>query len=96
MHFCTCNKAFIPETALWVPEKIYDYGRDFIRDRKGDLSQTELELLLYELNKLWREREKRILNHANALKANEVGKYKRQLRDISSGQNRSKQILRNG
>lgn len=41
-HFCTCNKAFIPESALWVPEKVYDFGRDFIKDRKGDLSQTEL------------------------------------------------------
>ena len=53
-HFCTCNKAFIPEAAMWVPQKIYDYGRDFIKERKGDLSQAELELLLYELNKLWR------------------------------------------
>ena len=96
IHFCTCNKAFIPEAALWVPEKVYDYGKDFIKDRNGELSQTELELLLYELNKLWREREKRILNHLNALKANEVGKYKRQLRDISSGQNRSKQVLKGG
>ena len=35
MHFCTCNKAFIPENSLWVPEKVYDYGRDFIKDRNG-------------------------------------------------------------
>jgi len=60
------------------------------------LSQTELELLLYDLNKIWREREKRILNHVNALKANEIGKYKRQIRDISAGQNKSKQMLRGG
>lgn len=86
IHFCTCNKAFIPEEALWVPEKVYDFGRDFIKGRQGELSQTELELLLYELNKLWREREKRILNHANFQKANEVGKYKRKLRDASRGQ----------
>jgi hypothetical protein len=42
-----------------------------------------LELLLYELNKLWREREKRILNHLYATKAHEVGKYKRQIKDLS-------------
>ena len=42
LHFCTCNKAFIPEEAMWVPEKIYDYGRDFIKDKKGEVSQTEL------------------------------------------------------
>jgi len=48
------------------------------------------------LNKIWREREKRILNHVNALKANEIGKYKRQIRDISAGQNKSKQMLRGG
>ena len=40
---------------------------------------SELDLLLYELNKIWREREKRIVNHVNALKANEVAKYKRRL-----------------
>ena len=58
------------------------------------MSQTELELLLYELNKLWREREKRILNHVNALKANEVGKYKRRIRDMSSGANRTQKLVR--
>lgn len=85
IHFCTCNKSFIPEETLWVPEKVYDFGRDFIKDRQGEVSQTELELLLYELNKLWREREKRILNQVNGQKASEVGKYKRRLREVSRG-----------
>lgn len=62
---------------------MYDFGKEFIKQRQGELTQAELELLLYELNKLWREREKRIINHVNALKANEVGKYKRQIRDFS-------------
>jgi hypothetical protein len=31
MHFCTCNKAFIPETSFWVPEKVYSFGKDFIK-----------------------------------------------------------------
>jgi hypothetical protein len=34
-HFCTCNKEFIPEAFLWVPEKVYDFGKEFIKDRKG-------------------------------------------------------------
>ena len=42
LHFCTCNKAFIPEAAMWVPEKVYDFGKEFIKDRKGEVSQTEL------------------------------------------------------
>jgi hypothetical protein len=41
-HFCTCNKAFIPEALLWVPEKAYDYGKEFIKSRKGEVSQSEL------------------------------------------------------
>jgi hypothetical protein len=44
---------------------------------------------LYELNKIWREREKRIINHVNALKASEVGKYKRRLQEQSRGKDRS-------
>lgn len=39
-HFCTCNKAFIPEALLWVPEKVYDFGKEFIKSRSGELSQT--------------------------------------------------------
>jgi hypothetical protein len=31
MHFCTCNKAFIPETSFWVPEKVYSFGKEFIK-----------------------------------------------------------------
>ena len=62
MHFCTCNKAFIPESGFWVPEKAYSFGKEFIKSRKGELSEAELELLLYELNRIWREREKRIVN----------------------------------
>ena len=42
IHFCTCNKAFIPEPLLWVPEKAYDYGKDFIKSRDGNLTQSEL------------------------------------------------------
>ena len=64
---------------MWVPEKVYNFGREFVKERKGQLAGSELDLLLYELNKIWREREKRIINHVNALKANEVGKYKRKL-----------------
>ena len=26
-HFCTCNKAFIPEHFLWIPEKAYNFGK---------------------------------------------------------------------
>ena len=39
-HFCTCNKAFIPEPLLWVPEKAYDFGKEFIKSRNGEPSQT--------------------------------------------------------
>ncbi len=26
LHFCTCNKEFIPESGFWVPEKVYSFG----------------------------------------------------------------------
>ncbi len=76
---------------LWVPEKAYDYGKDFIKGREGNVTQAELELLLYDLNKIYREREKRIVNHVNALKANEVAKFKRKLREVSRGKEKTEQ-----
>lgn len=30
MHFCSCNKAFIPEPALWVPDNVYSYSRKYV------------------------------------------------------------------
>ena len=54
LHFCTCNKEFIPESGFWVPEKVYSYGKDFVKQRNGELTSAELELLLYDLNKIWR------------------------------------------
>ncbi len=41
-HFCTCNKAFIPETGFWVPESVYHFGKEFIKERNGEMSQSEL------------------------------------------------------
>jgi hypothetical protein len=35
IHFCSCNRVFIPEPFLWVPEKAYNYGREFLREHKG-------------------------------------------------------------
>jgi hypothetical protein len=26
-HFCTCNKAFIPESGFWVPDNVYTFGK---------------------------------------------------------------------
>ena len=47
VHFCSCNKEFIPESSFWVPTKIYNFGKDFIVERKGELTKSEFELLLY-------------------------------------------------
>lgn len=79
LHFCTCNKEFIPESGFWVPEKVYNYGKEFVRERKGELTQAELELLLYDLNRIWREREKRIVNTMTSLRSKEVEQLKRKL-----------------
>jgi len=38
---------------------------------------------LYELNRIWREREKRIINTLNSQKAKEVEKLKRKISNIS-------------
>lgn len=50
-----------------------------MKNRKGHLTQSELELMLYDINKIWREREKRIINTLNSQKAKEVDFLKRKL-----------------
>ena len=35
IHFCSCNAEFIPEDNFWVPEKVYDFSRDYIKKNKG-------------------------------------------------------------
>ena len=27
VHFCSCNKEFVPESALWVPKGVYSVGK---------------------------------------------------------------------
>jgi|JI6StandDraft_1071083.scaffolds.fasta_scaffold108922_3 hypothetical protein len=83
MHFCSCNKAFIPEPALWVPDNVYSFAKRYVAERRGELTPAELELLLYDLNKLWRERERTIIDSMNAIKANEIGVYRRRLQNLA-------------
>ena len=40
IHFCTCNKEFISESAFWVPEKIYSFGKQYISERKGQFTKS--------------------------------------------------------
>ena len=35
LHFCTCNKDFIPESGFWVPDKVYSYAKEFLKEREG-------------------------------------------------------------
>ena len=54
-----------------------------MRVRKGELTNAEVELLLYDLNKMWREREKSIVNSLNAVKAQEIGVYRRKIQNMT-------------
>lgn len=83
MHFCTCNKAFISEPGLWVPENIYKFSKDFVRTRKGELTNAEVELMMYDLNKMWREREKTIINSLNGIKSQELGVLRRKIQNLT-------------
>lgn len=41
---------------------------------------------MYDLNKMWRERERRIIDSLNAIKAQEIGVYRRKLQKKVSGE----------
>ena len=50
---------------------------------------SELELMLYELNRIWREREKKIINTLKGENIREIEKYKRRLNGIHSPEKKS-------
>ena len=55
-------------------------GKEFVAERNGQLTESEVELLLYELNRFWREREKKVINYFKGKEAK--GTVRRQMESV--------------
>lgn len=57
---CKNHELFVDEKMLWVPAEAYKFAHEFRMKYDGRLTENLIEHLLYELNKVWCQREKRI------------------------------------
>lgn len=63
----------VDEKALWVPQEAYKFAHEFRLKFDGKLTESLIEHLLFELNKIWNDREKRIIGGIKSKYSNEAG-----------------------
>lgn len=65
------------EKLLWVPEESYKFAQSFRLKYDGELTDTLIENLLFELNKIWSRREQRLLQRVKGSAAHETAGLRR-------------------
>lgn len=73
MKQCQKKDLYIDEKSLWIPQEAYKFAHKFRLEYNGELTETLIEQLLFELNKIWNQREKRIIGSIKAKYSNEAG-----------------------
>lgn len=58
---CHRPDLFVDEKILWVPSEAFKFAHEFRIKYNGQLTETLIEHLLFELNKIWSRREDRLL-----------------------------------
>ncbi|KAL4471197.1 hypothetical protein ABPG72_007564 [Tetrahymena utriculariae] len=81
---CQCpktgeNQWVEDEKLLWVPEEAFRFAHEFRLKYNGELTDTLIEQLLFELNKIWSKREQRLLKRVKGSAASETASLRRQL-----------------
>ena len=64
---------------LWAPEEAWNFAHQFRLKFQGEMTDTLIENLIFELNKIWSRREARIVQQVKANKGHEIEQLKRQL-----------------
>lgn len=61
-NLCACKSVdlMVDEKILWVPQEAYRFAHEFRLKYDGRLTETLIEHLLYELNRVWNQREKKM------------------------------------
>lgn len=73
------HDSVIDEKVLWVPEEAFKFAHEFRLKYQGELTDTLIEKLLFELNKIWSQREQRLIQRIKANCAAEISSLRRQL-----------------
>lgn len=60
-----------------MPEEAFKFAHEFRLKYSGELTDTLIEKLLFELNKIWSKREQRMLNRVKGNAASETAGLRR-------------------
>lgn len=58
---------------IWVPQEAHRFAHEFRLKYNGMLTETLIEQLLFELNKIWNQREQRIMRTVKSRCSDETG-----------------------
>ena len=73
------GKDFEAEMEEWIPEEAFKVAHDFRNKCASSISQAQLNVLLQELNKIWRNREKKQVQRVQNQTHREIAYLRRQL-----------------
>ena len=65
------------EKLLWVPEEAFKFAHEFRVKYNGELTDTLIEKLLFELNKIWSKKEQRSIKRIKGNAAHETSGLRR-------------------
>jgi hypothetical protein len=69
----------LDEKMLWAPEEAWKFAHEFRLKYQGEMTDTLIEHLMFELNKIWSRREKVLTSKIRSNCAHEAAALKRQL-----------------
>ena len=82
-----CDEAADPlleETDKWIPREAFKFMQEFRRNYNGELTDSLIEKLLFELNRIWSRREQSRLARLRSQYAAEIQRLQRQIVSMPS------------
>jgi hypothetical protein len=82
---CHRPDLFVDESLLWVPSEAFKFAHEFRIKYDGKLTDTLIEHLLFELNKIWSTREQRLLGEQKKKYSSAAEQLRRKTNLITNG-----------
>lgn len=85
--------AYAEEKELWVPQEAYKVMLEFVKKNRGILTEENMETLLFDLNKIWTNRENAKIERITSQNKYELSKMKRKLSNMSFDEMQNRHIV---
>jgi len=95
IHHVKCEvQGFTDEKECWAPRDAFKFMQEFRKNYNGELTDTLIEKLLFELNRIWSKREQQRIDRLKAQYSHEIMKLKRkQTHSASFNEVQAKQTI---